>query len=70
MYVGLEVEEDETYAIRCSGEERRFCIYLLLCGGQRGGGEALTAGSVMQDALEVRWVLSSFVVWILCGVRI
>jgi hypothetical protein len=21
----------------------------------------------MQDALEVRWVLSSFAVWILCG---
>jgi hypothetical protein len=22
----------------------------------------------MQDAMEVRWVLSSFAVWILCGV--
>jgi hypothetical protein len=68
MYVGLEVEDDETCAIRCLGEERRFCIYLLLCEGQREGGEALTAGSLMQDAMEVRWVLSSFAVWILCGV--
>jgi hypothetical protein len=51
--VGLEVEG--------------FCIYLLLCEGPRRGDEALTAGSLMQDAFEVRWVLSSFAVWILCG---
>lgn len=31
-------------------------MHLLLCRGQRGGGEALTAGSVMQEALEVRSV--------------